>query len=172
MGEESDGAPPEGDPPSASPHKRRTRKWLLVIAGVIVVAATVGVVAVLARQEPEIKPKDEVDLDALRTELIEQHGAQTAINMDQWYDMVVENCNDDLSEWRTAIALSIDQGLSSLNDLWRTSMKYICPSRAHLVDDAIAEIQESNREANLACTLPRNMRTSQQQSLAEALGCD
>jgi hypothetical protein len=118
-----------------------------------------------------IKAKDEVDLDALRTTLVNEHLVQTAIDMNEWYDVTVESCNRDEQGWRMSVAQEFGQGYSS-NDAIRTSMEAICPGRAHMVDDAIKAVQGSSRDADLACSLAPNQRTSQQQQLAETLGCD
>lgn len=117
-----------------------------------------------------IKPKSEVDLLVVRNELIAKHGVQTGINMDKWYDLTVKDCERTPDEWDMFIAIGQDQGTDN-HVISRTSMEYVCPGRAHEVDDSLLRGQERNAKFTQACRIPASMRTIEQQELAAGVGC-
>ena len=142
---------------------------LTVVAHSTLLVAAVTCAGVAAADSDEIKSKADVDLAGLRAELITNYGASPGIDMDNWYNIAVTDCEQTQRELSLRVAITIDRG-NSVGPM-RTSMKYVCPSRAYMVDDALEQIQKNEQENDLACSLPYNQRTEKQQQWVEAIGC-
>jgi len=135
---------------------------VLLLSSAVIISACAG-------EENPIKAKADVDLTALKAELIANHDVDPGIDMDEWYDLAADLCDDSESEMRIYVAHAIDNQWSIAP--MRASLPYVCPSRGDALDTALAAVQESSSEADFACSLPVYQRTEHQQFLAEAVGC-
>jgi hypothetical protein len=89
------------------------------------------------------------------------------IDMDRMYELIVNECRKDAEEMSLMFL-----GPDAVNPVaQRISLGYVCPGRVHVVDDALTKVQQSSHDADVACSLPPNLRTQKQQDLAEVLSC-
>lgn len=102
-------------------------------------------------------------------ELVNDHGMAYGTDMNRLYQLTVEDCNNTPEQMQKFLALAInDRGAPEIT---RVGMRYVCPGRVHMVDDALTELQRSRSEIRAACATPPNLRTSKQQELIDAVGC-
>jgi hypothetical protein len=67
------------------------------------------------------------------------------------YDLTVEQCKEDLDQMTRLVALQLDDGETVAIDATRVMMQAVCPSRAHMVDDAVTNSRDALALANQAC---------------------
>lgn len=118
-----------------------------------------------AGEPAAVKPKTEVDMAAWRAEVVAQPGALADPDMDALYDAAVGFCG--MSVERMTVELSYPPANP---DYIRQDMSYVCPTRAHIVDDALRQGRRATGSMDQACATPPARRTPQQQQAVDALG--
>lgn len=91
---------------------------------------------------PPIIPKADVDTDGWRSELISKFDAIPDVDMDKMYELTVENCESDVSQIWAQLAFAADRHYNTAETM-RASMRQVCPSREHLIDEAEANMREA-----------------------------
>lgn len=105
-------------------------------------------------------------MTAWKSEVAAQPGALANPDMDSLYEVMATHfCKLDVDQMALNMTLSDADPAGT-----RTSMNYVCPSRAHLVDEALTQLQETSDSFEQACRTPKNLRTQKQQQALEAQG--
>jgi hypothetical protein len=137
------------------------------VAATALVAAIIG--AVLFAQSGDdpnaVRPKSQIDIASWRAEVAAMPGSSSHPDMDTLYDVAVKNCNAPQDQITTMLTLS-----GANPTLLRSGMRYVCPARAHMIDDGLTQIQKNDDELTQACRTPPNLRTESQSQLIEAMG--
>ncbi|MDN5899601.1 MAG: hypothetical protein L0H74_05980 [Brachybacterium sp.] len=111
-------------------------------------------------------PFDDIDTEAWTADLVATGGVRSNPDLKALYDLTVDNCTDE--DFAFSVGLTL---VDARPDQRRVNMTYVCPSQAHKVDDALAEIQESTMNVDRACATDPGIRTQDQQQLVDAVGC-
>ena len=137
-----------------------------VIIGVSIGVFILPLTACSHSDPPAVIPKDQVDTATWKSAVVAIPGIRANPDMDALYDATVKECNDTQQDLNLEMTLS---GTNSVLD--RTDMTYVCPSRAHMVDDALTSMQKDAGDVAQACGIPKNLRTDYQQQLASINNC-
>lgn len=113
-------------------------------------------------------PKDfaDIDTDAWTAALVGLGEVRSDPDLKELYDLTVEDCAQDAEDLELGLTLS-----GARPDIMRVNMKYVCPDKAHVVDEALKNIQDRTVRFDEACQTPESMRTEEQQNMVEAVGC-
>jgi hypothetical protein len=154
---------------ASAPRHRLAHRNKILIAALVVAAVAAGVGVLLFRNSGEdlnaVRPKSDVDIARWKTEVAAMSGASANPDMDTLYDVTVKDCNDTQDQMTLGLTLA---GVNP--NLIRTDMNYVCPGRAHMVDDGLLKIQQNDSELSQICRTPPSMRTEQQAELIGAIG--
>jgi hypothetical protein len=100
-----------------------------------------------------------------KAEVAAMPGALANPDMDVLYDVTVKECSDTQDQMTLALTLA-----NANPNLMRADMKYVCPGRAHMVDDGLMQIQQNDSDIAQICRTPPNLRTEKQAQLIGAMG--
>ena len=129
------------------------------LRGVVVVLGAVGLLAAGCSHEPEVKAMDKIDVAAWKAEVAAMPGNLANPDMDGLNKVTLGQCNGQRDMTTMMTMTGADANLS------RTDMKYVCPTRAHMVDVALTQIQQNSVDLAQACKTQKSLRTVQQQEL-------
>ena len=110
-------------------------------------------------------PISQIDQAAWTRDLVATGGVRAHPDLSGLYNIAKGDCtarDDSGLELRLTL-------IGAQPDVDRINMKYVCPSKAHLVDDALRSVQDSMSDFDDACALPANMRTQEQEDMVEAV---
>jgi hypothetical protein len=144
---------------------RRCRRWsaeLLKHLGIVANFGVIGIAALLLagcsshkqeNQEPDIKPYDQIDVHAWRSELVKA-GARSDPDMQSLYDATKKDCD------ATVDSLAFQFAFKNVHPDWaRIGMTYVCPSRLPKVGEALKQVQNLQDKFDQICRTPRDQRS-------------
>lgn len=114
----------------------------------------------------DLKDFDGIDKDAWAAALAELGEVRADPDLKELYDLTVEDCAKTAEDLELGLTLS-----GARPDLMRVNMKYVCPDKAHVIDEALENIQDRAVRFDEACQTSKEMRTEEQQNMVEAVGC-
>jgi len=104
-------------------------------------------------QEPDIKPYDQINVNAWRSELVKA-GARSDPDMQPLYDAAKEDCD------ATVGSLAFQFAFKNVHPDWaRIGMTYVCPSRLPKVGEALKQVQNLQDTFDQICRTPRDQRS-------------
>jgi hypothetical protein len=137
-----------------------------VAASALIAAIVIAALFTQSGDDPNaVKPKSQVDIASWRAEVAAMPGSSSHPDMDTLYDVAVKNCNAPQDQITSMLTLS-----GANPTLLRSGMRYVCPGRAHMIDDGLTQIQKNDTELTQACRTQPNLRTENQSQLIEAIG--
>lgn len=119
------------------------------------------------------KPKEpipyaSIDKDAWRHDLVSLGGIRAHPDLHKLYTIATGTwCGDGVDELALGFTLS-----GARPDLTRVILKYVCPSQVGKVDKALKQDQDATSKVDEACGTPTEQRTTEQQQLVDAVGCN
>jgi hypothetical protein len=144
---------------------RRCNRWsaeLLKHLGIVANLGVIGIAALLLagcsihkqeNQEPDIKPYDQIDVNAWRSELVKA-GARNDPDMQSLYDAAKKDCD------ATVDYLAFQFAFKNVRPDWaRIGMTYVCPSRLPKVGEALKKVQNLQDNFDQICRTPRDQRS-------------
>lgn len=141
----------------------------LIPLGVAAAALALGLTACGGGDKPkEPIPFSDIDQDAWAHDLQETGHVRANPDLETLYNVARKDCTADDDNFGLTLRLTMT---GATPDVDRIDMRYVCPSKAHLVDDALRQIQQNASDMDEACALPESMRTERQQNMVEAVGC-
>ncbi len=165
---QSDGAQSAAAISASAARRRISKRNTFLIAALALVAGGICTLLLLSHSGDDpnaVKPKSDVDMAGWRAQVAAMPGALANPDMDTLYDVTVKECNDTQDQMTLELTLA-----GADPNLIRTNMKYVCPGKAHMVDDGLLKIQQNNSEFGQACRTPPSMRTENQAQLIEGMG--
>jgi hypothetical protein len=144
---------------------RRCNGWsaeLLKHLGIVANLGVIGIAALLLagcsihkqeNQEPDIKPYDQIDVNAWRSELVKA-GARNDPDMQSLYKAAKKDCD------ATVDSLAFQFAFKNVHPDWaRIGMTYVCPSRLPKVGEALKKVQNLQDNFDQICRTPRDQRS-------------
>lgn len=144
----------------------------MILTAVVAVVALAGCSAdadagadKAAVELPEPIPFGDIDQAAWTEDLQATGRVRATPDLEALYDLAKKDCAaEDPSDLAMGLTL-----VGAMPDVDRINMQYICPSKAHLIDDALSSIQDASSSFEEACALAPNLRTEEQQDMVEAV---
>jgi hypothetical protein len=131
---------------------------------IVAVALALLVPAGCAKAAPEIKPYDQIDVDAWRASLV-NFGASRNADMESLYDLATKECDSTVDQLALKFTLSNAQP-----EMTRIGMQNVCPSRVGNVDQALLSNQDTEDLFARICKTPRSQRSHDDQRLLDVVG--
>lgn len=131
---------------------------------IVAVALALLVPAGCAKAAPEIKPYDQIDVDAWRASLV-NFGASRNADMESLYDLATKECDSTVDQLALKFTLSKAQP-----GMTRIGMQNVCPSRVGNVDQALLSNQDTEDLFARICKTPRSQRSHDDQRLLDVVG--
>jgi|GEM_PF-4914299 len=107
---------------------------------------------------------DDIDLAKWEAALVGTGDVREDPDLKTLYRLTINDCEAD--EEQFAIKLSL---AGSMPDVSRINLAYVCPSEAHKVDVALAQMQSLDQKYDELCAKPPSQRTSEEQDELDAV---